>query len=91
MQFFATLATLAIAAVGSATAVPSYASRSFSETNSGECNTGNIRCCNSVEPAGSDNSQMVLNALSLFVPTDTSVGMQCSPIDTSAVGGNPSW
>ncbi|KAI0688267.1 hypothetical protein C8T65DRAFT_562708, partial [Cerioporus squamosus] len=57
---------------------------------SSQCNTGTIHCCDSTEPASSPLGQTILGALNFDVPTDTSVGMKCSPIDTGDLGGDQS-
>ncbi len=88
MQLFATLATLAVATVGSVVAAPSVASSSGAGS---QCNTGPTHCCNSVQPANSPKGQTLIDTLGLDVPTDSYFGMQCSPIDSGSVGGDPSW
>ncbi|RPD56779.1 fungal hydrophobin [Lentinus tigrinus ALCF2SS1-7] len=89
MQLFATLATLALATIGSVTAVPSYVSKASSDSTS-QCDTGSISCCNSLEPANSGKGKTIIDSLGIDVPTQSYLGLQCSPLDTSSVGGNPS-
>lgn len=84
MRAFTSVAALALALFfGSATAVPS---RSNSQ-----CSTSAMRCCNSVEPAGSDRVAPILDALKLTLNADQHVGMACDPINPTAVGGGQSW
>lgn len=87
MQFFTTVATLAVAVVGSVTAMPSP------PPGAGECSTGTVRCCDNAEPASSDKSQIILEALGLYSPdspTEGSIGLSCSPV-ASPVGDSQSW
>ncbi|KAI0808137.1 hypothetical protein C8Q74DRAFT_1363559 [Fomes fomentarius] len=86
MQFFTTVATLAVAVVGSVSAMPSPPPRA------GDCSTGAVRCCDNAEPASSDKSQIILEALGLYspdTPTDGSIGLSCSPV-ASPVGDSQS-
>ncbi|KAH9848260.1 hypothetical protein C2E23DRAFT_889291 [Lenzites betulinus] len=88
MQFTATFATLALALVASVAALPSYSS---STTNS-QCNTGPVQCCNSVQPAKSEGIMSMLKALDILdqVGENDQVGLTCSPINASSVGGSQS-
>ncbi|KAI0819777.1 hypothetical protein BC628DRAFT_965028 [Trametes gibbosa] len=88
MQFFTTLATVALALVASVAAMPSYGT---SATQS-ECNTGSMQCCDSVQPAKSKDIFSLLKALDVLdqVGENDQVGLTCSAITTSAVGGSES-
>ena len=83
MQFFATAATLVVAVIGSVSAMPSYAS--------GECSTGATHCCNASEPASSEKGKTIVGALGLNVPTSSSLGLECTPINMLALGGSQQW
>ncbi|KAI0826132.1 fungal hydrophobin-domain-containing protein [Irpex lacteus] len=53
----------------------------------GNCNTGSIQCCNSVESANSSAASTILGLLGIVL-TDPSVlvGLTCSPISVIGVG-----
>ncbi|KAI9059394.1 hypothetical protein FKP32DRAFT_1679835 [Trametes sanguinea] len=85
MQFFTTLTTVALALISAASAMPS-----FSE--SSQCSSGSMHCCNDVQPASSDIISSLLKSLQAGdVDSSSSVGVSCTPINTGSVGGNPSW
>ncbi|KDR70655.1 hypothetical protein GALMADRAFT_76053 [Galerina marginata CBS 339.88] len=54
-----------------------------------QCNTGDLQCCNQVEPATS-NIAFSLEALFGIVPGSVSglIGLTCSPITIIGLGGN---
>ncbi|KAI0739585.1 hypothetical protein C8Q80DRAFT_1357439 [Daedaleopsis nitida] len=82
MQFFTSVAAVALTVFGSVSALPSG-----SQNPAGQCSTGTVRCCSSMEPASSDKGQTILQALSLDVPTESSLGLTCTPVNTGSVGG----
>ncbi|PAV14933.1 hydrophobin 2 [Pyrrhoderma noxium] len=76
------------------TVVPTYTgSAPISAPSSVEssCNTGTVQCCNSVEPASSENASRLFSLLG-FVPQDANVpvGMDCTPINIAGVGSGGS-
>ncbi|KAI8977842.1 hypothetical protein BD414DRAFT_495799 [Trametes punicea] len=78
MQFFA---ALLLALIGVVSAMPSYSSSS-------QCATGSMRCCNQVQQASHESIIPLLGALNLgSLDPNTNVGTDCTPIDTSTVGG----
>lgn len=60
----------------------------------GQCNTGPVQCCNSVQKAGDKNSgglvENILDLLGLEVAADVLVGLTCSPIDVLGISAS-SW
>ncbi|KAK7444493.1 hypothetical protein VKT23_015174 [Stygiomarasmius scandens] len=55
----------------------------------GQCNTGSLQCCDSVEDAHSDTVQTLLALLGAEVgPITGQVGVTCNPISVIAVSGN---
>ncbi|KAL7278093.1 hypothetical protein ACG7TL_008063 [Trametes sanguinea] len=84
MQFFTTLTTVALALISAASAMPSY-------SQSSQCSSGSMHCCNDVQPASSDIISSLLKSLQTGdVDSSSSVGVSCTPINTGSVGGNPS-
>ncbi|CAL1710925.1 unnamed protein product [Somion occarium] len=54
----------------------------------GQCNTGPIQCCNSVQAASSNPISALLGLLGIVVTDLTAlVGLGCSPISVIGVGG----
>ncbi|KAI0631626.1 fungal hydrophobin [Trametes polyzona] len=85
MQFFTIISTLALALVGSVSAVP-YSSASS------QCDTGSLKCCDSVQPAHAWHVKNILTALDILdqVGENEQVGLTCTPLNIPAVGGDQS-
>lgn len=50
----------------------------------GECSTGSIQCCNSVESASSPSAAEILGSLGIVVQdVNALVGLTCSPVTVS--------
>ncbi|KAF4619456.1 hypothetical protein D9613_005292 [Agrocybe pediades] len=83
MQFkLSALTTLAVATL--AVATPARRNEP-----SGQCSTGELQCCNSVQAANSDAVSKILGLLGVVVQDVTAlVGLNCSPISVIGVGGN---
>ncbi|RDX44329.1 hypothetical protein OH76DRAFT_1301733, partial [Lentinus brumalis] len=55
---------------------------------SGQCNTGEIQCCDSVKDSKSPEMSSVLSSLGIDITDDLGLsGTSCSPIDTLGLGG----
>ncbi|CAL1710919.1 unnamed protein product [Somion occarium] len=55
----------------------------------GQCNTGPIQCCNSVQSASSESSNLLLGLLGIVLnDLDVLLGIDCSPITVIGVGSN---
>ncbi|EJD00318.1 hydrophobin 2 [Fomitiporia mediterranea MF3/22] len=55
----------------------------------GQCNTGPIQCCQSVQPASSSAASTLLGLLGIVLQDLTvDVGLTCSPISVIGLGGN---
>ncbi|KAK7460985.1 sc3 hydrophobin [Stygiomarasmius scandens] len=77
---FKLLAVSALATLAAATPL---------ETRQGQCNTGEIQCCNSVQSANSSSLAGLLGILGAVLgPITGQVGVTCSPISVIGVGGN---
>ncbi|KAF8059849.1 hydrophobin-251 [Lyophyllum atratum] len=58
-------------------------------TLAGQCNTGEVQCCNSLKNASDDNVSGLLGLIGVAVQDITAqVGLDCSPISVIAAGGN---
>ena len=77
-----TLAAFVLALASTALAIP--------RTSDNQCATSSMRCCSSVEPAGSDRASPILDALKLQLDANQHVGMACDPINPTTVGGGQS-
>ncbi|KAH9476556.1 Fruiting body protein SC1 [Psilocybe cubensis] len=55
----------------------------------GQCNTGELQCCNSVQAANSSGATSLLGPLGIVLGDVTAlVGINCSPISVVGVVGN---
>ncbi|KAL4245050.1 Hydrophobin [Abortiporus biennis] len=61
---------------------PSSSPSSGGSSNSGgQCNTGPVQCCNSVQPAGGKDASTLLGSLGIVLQDlNVPVGLTCSPI-----------
>lgn len=51
------------------------------------CSTGPVHCCNSVEPASSENASKIVSLLGIVLQdVDVPVGLDCTPINILGVG-----
>ncbi|TEB23099.1 hydrophobin-251 [Coprinellus micaceus] len=81
MQFKISTAVLALAAV--ATAAPT------DPPPGGQCNTGPIQCCNSVQQASNPVVGLLAGLLGIVLgPLTGQVGLNCSPISVIGLPGN---
>ncbi|EIW57768.1 fungal hydrophobin [Trametes versicolor FP-101664 SS1] len=56
---------------------------------SGNCNTGPVQCCNSVQKAGTGGViGAILGLLDVVLDPEALVGLQCSPLSAVGVGGS---
>ncbi|THV02181.1 fungal hydrophobin [Dendrothele bispora CBS 962.96] len=77
MQFKLLVATAFVSFVAAAT-VPA-----------GQCNTGPVQCCDSVQDANSDAATALFHKLGITAESVTGqVGITCSPVSVIGVGGN---
>ncbi|KAI0764931.1 fungal hydrophobin-domain-containing protein [Fomes fomentarius] len=57
-------------------------------TSAGDCTTGPVQCCNSVQSASSPAASTLLGLLDIVVQgVDLLVGLTCSPITIIGIGG----
>ncbi|KAI0314188.1 fungal hydrophobin-domain-containing protein [Amylostereum chailletii] len=55
---------------------------------SASCGTGAIKCCNSIQPASSQDSTKALDGLDIPIESlETPIGLTCTPIPILAVNG----
>ncbi|TFK70588.1 hydrophobin-263 [Pluteus cervinus] len=55
----------------------------------GDCNTGSISCCNSVQSSTSESVTSLAGLLGIVLPTiEGLVGLGCSPLSILGAGGN---
>jgi hypothetical protein len=58
----------------------------------GNCNTGNIQCCQQVHDSKSAQGALLASIVGVSVSDITgSIGAQCSPISAVALGGGAKW
>ncbi|KAK7438439.1 Hydrophobin-3 [Stygiomarasmius scandens] len=84
---FSRLSTLvvAITAASLAVAVPTPGGAPAG----GQCNTGSIQCCNSVQDASSSGVSTLAGLLGIVLgPITGQVGLTCNPISVIGIGGN---
>ncbi|TFK69491.1 fungal hydrophobin, partial [Pluteus cervinus] len=56
---------------------------------SGQCNTGTVQCCNTVQDAQSDSAQQAAAQGGIDISSITGlVGITCNPVGVLGVGGN---
>ncbi|EJD00348.1 hydrophobin-domain-containing protein [Fomitiporia mediterranea MF3/22] len=56
---------------------------------SGSCNTGPVQCCNSVEPASSENASKQLGLLGIVLQdVNIPIGITCNPISVLGLGSS---
>ena len=69
------------------------ATPSSSSGSGGQCNTGPIHCCDSVQDASSPDASNILKGLSLGVPiaAGVPVGLNCSPLSVLGLGTAGNW
>ncbi|KAF9562992.1 fungal hydrophobin [Agrocybe pediades] len=73
------VAVLALPVLAAATALP----------RDGDCNTGDIQCCNSTAASSSTNLGLLSSLLGLVLPSIGGlIGLSCSPLNILGVGGN---
>ena len=78
IALFAALAALVVA-----TPVP---------TDGGNCNTGDIQCCQQIHQTGSASHSLLAGILSLNIQQITAdIGTQCSPLTVVGLGQGASW
>ena len=87
MQFkLAAISAIALATL--ATATPT-GTGGGSTSPSGQCNTGSLQCCNSVQAANTPAAAGLLSLLGVVVQDVTAlVGITCSPLSVIGVGGS---
>ncbi|KAF4618932.1 hypothetical protein D9613_009927 [Agrocybe pediades] len=75
----ASVAVLALPVLAAATVLP----------RDGNCNTGDIQCCNTVMQSSTTTLGMLGGLLGLVLPTVTGlIGLNCSPLNILGIGGN---
>jgi len=81
MQFkLAAISAVALATLATATPIPG---------GEGQCNTGTLQCCNSVQSANSSAVATLLGLLGIPIQGVTGlVGVTCSPLSVIGVGGS---
>ncbi|KAK7438442.1 hypothetical protein VKT23_018054 [Stygiomarasmius scandens] len=82
---FSRLSTLivAITAASLAVAIPTE------QPSGGQCNTGPVQCCNSVQSSNTPSVAKLLGTLGAVVQgVDVPIGLTCTPVSVIGVGGN---
>ncbi|KAF8993276.1 hydrophobin, partial [Cyathus striatus] len=55
----------------------------------GQCNTGPVQCCNSVQSASDPTTASLLGLLGIVLsPITALIGFNCSPLSVAGIGGN---
>ena len=58
----------------------------------GQCNTGQIQCCDQVKDSKSPEMSSILSSLGIDLTDELGLaGTSCSPIDTLSLGGSVEW
>ena len=58
----------------------------------GQCNTGQIQCCDQVKDSKSPEISSILSSLGIDLTDELGLaGTSCSPIDTLSLGGSVEW
>lgn len=86
----------AFSVAGAAPSAPASGSSSSSSSGSGngQCNTGPVQCCNSVQHASSLDSQAssLLHSLDVVLDdVDSLIGLTCSPLSGLGLGLEGNW
>ncbi|KAF8649124.1 hypothetical protein AX16_006005 [Volvariella volvacea WC 439] len=85
---FALVALTALVAAGGPTQTVTVTATP-SPTPGGQCNTGEITCCNQVQSAGTPAVSTLLGLLGIVVQdVNVPIGITCSPISVIGIGGN---
>ncbi|KAF5315365.1 hypothetical protein D9619_007110 [Psilocybe cf. subviscida] len=90
MQFklatFTTLIAAATLAAATATPIKRFGG---SDGPKDQCNTGSLLCCNTVQPASSQQASNLLGLLGVVVgDLTTKIGITCSPVQAIGIGSN---
>ncbi|GLB42284.1 putative hydrophobin [Lyophyllum shimeji] len=86
---FSRVSTLFLFFVFALCASASVLPRTGGDPPAGQCNTGSIQCCNSVQQAGNPVVGILSGLLGVVLPSLTGqVGLNCSPLNVIGIGGN---
>ncbi|CAA7260491.1 unnamed protein product [Cyclocybe aegerita] len=70
-------------------ALPLLAAASVLQIRAGDCNTGDIQCCNSTMQSSTTSLGLLSGLLGLVLPAISGlVGLNCSPLSIIGLGGN---
>jgi len=88
-SFYLLIAFTILAAANPTTTVTVTAQPSPTPIPASQCNTSNIRCCNSVQSASSSTASLLLGLLGIVLSDpNVLVGITCTPLSIVGVGGN---